>query len=430
MLIEIKIANFRSIREQQVFSLVASNSDKELDDCVIKSEFPGLAGVRLLKGAALYGANASGKSNVLSAILYVAGFVRRSATVLQPGDSTGAEPFKLDVESQRQPCKFELAFIHEGVRYEFGLAVTPERVIDEYLVAYPKGSPQRWYHRSFNPDTQSYDWAKPSSSFRADKSLEEKTRSNSLFLSVGPQFNHPQLTTVFDWFRNHLRFIDLAADRSLVPTFTARLVTKPTHHDRIIGLLRNADVGVADANVKEEERSIEELKSSLTPEAFARLEKQGGVRPLKRFDIQLTHQAEGLDPVPFNFNHEESDGTRRFFYLIGPWTDILDNGYTVFVDEIETSLHPLLIKELLKLLLCDEHNPKGAQVVFTTHNAVLLDSTLLRRDQIWFTEKLPSGATQLYPLTDYSPRKDEALEKGYLAGRYGAVPYLPHGLKS
>jgi AAA15 family ATPase/GTPase len=101
----------------------------------------------------------------------------------------------------------------------------------------------------------------------------------------------------------------------------------------------------------------------------------------------------------------------------------------VFVDEIETSLHPVLVKELLKLLLCSKNNPKGAQVVFTTHNPILLDGSLMRRDQVWFTEKSPVGATHLYPLTDYQPRKDEALAKGYLAGRYGAIPFMPEGLK-
>src|ERR1700685_2974355 len=103
------------------------------------------------------------------------------------------------------------------------------------------------------------------------------------------------------------------------------------------------------------------------------------------------------------FHGEESAGTRRFFALIGPWMDILDNGYTVFVDEIETSLHPVLVKELLKLVLSSKNNPKGAQVVFTTHNPMLLDSTLIRRDQVWFMEKSPDGATHLYPLTDYQP---------------------------
>jgi|688.fasta_scaffold175275_2 AAA15 family ATPase/GTPase len=429
MLIELKVTNFRSIREEQTFSLVAGNADKELASCVIDRELPGLSGVRFLKGAAIYGANASGKSNIIEAMGFVTRFVQRSATKLQPGDPTGAEPFKLDRDSASRPSEFEITFVAENDRFVFGFSVTPTRVIEEYLVAYPKGAPQRWYHRTFNTEKNAYEWAKPSTAFKQDKSLEDKTRENSLFLSVGPQFNHAQLTQVFNWFKKSVRFIHLSADAMLHPGFTAELVAKPSHHDRIMNLLRSADVGVADAQIQEKEISVEELKQSVPPSFLARLEKDGPIKPGKSVEINLTHKADGMEPVALDFDDEESAGTRRFFSLIGPWTDILDNGHTVFVDEIETSLHPVLVKELLKLLLCSKNNPKGAQVVFTTHNPILLDGSLMRRDQVWFTEKSPVGATHLYPLTDYQPRKDEALAKGYLAGRYGAIPFMPEGLK-
>ena len=429
MLIEFKVSNFRSIREEQTFSLVAGNADKELTSCVIDRELPGLSGVRFLKGAAIYGANASGKSNVIEAINYVTRFIQRSATKIQPGDSTGAEPFKLDRESATKPSVFEITFVSEGDRFVFGFAVTPTRVVEEYLVAYPKGAPQRWYQRTFNAEKNVYDWAKPSTAFKQDKSLQDKTRENSLFLSVGPQFNHTQLTQVFNWFKNSVRFIHLSADAMLRPVFTAELVAKPSHHDRILNLLKSADIGVVDAKVEEKEIDVEMLKKTLSESFLAQLEKDGLTKSQKLVKISLTHKAEGIEPVALDFDDEESAGTRRFFSLIGPWTDILENGYTVFIDEIETSLHPILVKELLKLLLCSKNNPKGAQVVFTTHNPVLLDGALMRRDQIWFTEKSPAGATHLYPLTDYQPRKDEALAKGYLAGRYGAIPFMPEGLK-
>jgi hypothetical protein len=289
--------------------------------------------------------------------------------------------------------------------------------------------PQRWYQRRFNATAESYEWAKPSTAFKQDKSLQDKTRENSLFLSVGPQFNHPQLTQVFNWFKSNVRFITLGAETGLHPGFTAEQITKPTLHDRIINLLRSADFGVADGKVQEKEITVDELKQHVPPFVLARLEKEGGLKAGKIVEINLTHKAEGIEPVALDFEDEESAGTRRFFALIGPWIDILDNGYTAFVDEIETSLHPVLVRELLKLLFCSKNNPKGAQVVFTAHNPILLDSTLMRRDQIWFTEKSASGETHLYPLTDYQPRRDEALAKGYLAGRYGAIPFLPEGLK-
>jgi AAA15 family ATPase/GTPase len=447
MLIEFKVSNYRSIREEQTFSLVASNSDKELPSCVIECDLPSLSGVKFLKGAAIYGANASGKSNVVQAIRFLAEFVKGSVTKLKPGDSTGAEPFKLDRTSASEPSKFEITFVADGVRYLFGLSVTEQRVVEEYLVAYPKGAPQRWYHRAFNEETNTYTWAKSSTAFKHDKDLQEKTRDNSLFLSVGPQFNHPQLTQVFNWFETNLHFIQLA-DEVLTPEATAKLITQPSHHDRLLNLLRSADIGITDAKIQEKDAfSLAELRQKVSPDllpemeslitaiesfnakAKAKFSPDKVAEPVKRMEINLTHKAEGIDPVSLDYEEEESAGTQRFFSLIGPWTDILDNGYTAFIDEIETSLHPILVRELLALLFSDKGNPKGAQIVFTTHNPILLDSTLLRRDQIWFTEKSPAGATHLYPLTDYKPRKDEALAKGYLAGRYGAIPYLPDGLK-
>ena len=195
-------------------------------------------------------------------------------------------------------------------------------------------------------------------------------------------------------------------------------------------------MGIADAKIEEKDVSFDDIKMNLPKALMERLQAAISAKknvivhsPIKNIDIRLSHKANGIDPVFFDFEDEESAGTRRFFALAGPWTDILDKGYTVFIDEMETSLHPQLIREMLKLLFSDVHNSKGAQVVFATHNPLLLDTTLLRRDQIWFTEKAPAGTTHLYPLTDYQPRKDEALAKGYLAGRYGAIPFIPEGLQ-
>jgi AAA15 family ATPase/GTPase len=429
MLIAFKVANFRSIREEQTFSLVASNYEKELVASLIERKLPGMSGQKFLKGAAIYGANASGKSNIVEAVRYLANFVSRSAIGIQPGDSTGAIPFKLDRESKSQPSEFEIAFVAQGTRFIFGFSVTPQRVVEEYLIAFPKGIPQHWYKRVFNEKTNSYVWPKPSTEFRHDKSLEDKTRENSLFLSVAPQFNHLQLTPVFNWFKENLRFVNLSAEGLFNSAFTADLMTNESHRRRILNLLRSADIGIIDAKLTEKKFATapEAVRKMIAPEYLALLETQ--LSEHRRIEVKLTHRGDQTDPVPLDLEDEESAGTRRFFSLIGPWIDTLDNGYTVFVDEIETSLHPILVKEVLKLLFCKENNPKGAQVVFTTHNPVLLDNALLRRDQIWFTEKSPAGATHLYPLMDYQPRKDEALAKGYLAGRYGAIPYLPDGLK-
>lgn len=430
MLIEFKTANFRSIREEQTFSLVSSNAVKDLENCLIETQLSGLSGLRFLKGAAIYGANASGKSNLIQALHFLSNFVQQSATTIQPGDPTGTEPFKLDRDSVNKPSEFEATFVTANVRYVYGVSLTRERVTEEYLFAYPNGSPQRWFHRTYNAEQKIYEWAKPSTAFKQDKSLQDKTRENSLFLSVGPQFNHEQLTPVFTWFKKELRFIHLNAENvRLRPRFTAKKLNSPEYHDRILNLLKSADFGITDAKAEEREFQVDEVKEKVPPDVLTEILASGGKVKVSKTEITLIHQAKNIDPVAMDFDNEESAGTRRFFSLAGPWLDILDNGYTVFIDEIETSLHPVLVRELLKLLFCSRNNTKGAQVVFTTHNPFLLDNSLIRRDQVWFAEKTPEGATHLYPLTDYKPRKDEALAKGYLAGRYGAIPFLPEGLQ-
>ncbi len=428
MLIEFKVSNFRSIREEQTFSLIASNYEKNHAECLIAPDLPGMAGVKFLKGAALFGANASGKSNVLAAVRFVARMIERSATESKPGDLTGAQPFKLDRDSNSQPSRFMVTFAVAGVRYVFGLAVTPQRVVEEYLDAYPKGLAQRWYHRTYNSESESYEWRKPSAAFRHDKDLQDKTRENALFLSVGPQFNHPQLTPIFEWFKNGLQFINLDAEAGFGPLFTAKLAMDAGRHDQLLSLLRSADFGVTGVEVNEREVKLTDWAfRSLAPlDEFIETDKGGAA--IRQLEIGLLHRGEGIDPVRFDFDKDESAGTRRFFALAGPWMDILKKNYTVFIDEIDTSLHSLLVRQLLELLFCRQDPLAGSQVIFTTHNATLLDQSLMRRDQIWFTEKTHAGATRLYPLTDFQPRKDEALAKGYLAGRYGAIPYLPEGL--
>ena len=422
MLIEFKVANFRSIREEQTLSLVASNYEKGCDECLIAPDLPGLAGVKLLKGAAIYGANASGKSNILKALQFVANFVAHSLTKLKPGDPTGVQPFKLDRESIDKPSRFELTFVTNEVRYVFALAATRQRVIEERLEAYPKGLRQLWYQRSYDSKTESYVWAKASTHFKRDPSLQERTRENALFLSVGPQFNHPQLTRVYAWFIENLAFVNLGGDEGVAPHFTTVMLEMPdaARRERVVKLLRKADIGVLDATTKREE-----------PRADFGIKDDGG-NPAAAWQLRpsLLHQGVGEVSAHLDFDDEESAGTRRFYALIAFWLDVLEKGHLVVVDEIDTSLHTLLVRELLQLILRDETYRKGAQVIFTANSPVLLDGSFLRRDQIWFTEKSTSGATTLYPLTDYKPRKDEALARGYLAGRYGAIPFLPEGLKT
>lgn len=426
MLIEFKVKNFRSIRDEQTLSLVATKANKELPDNVIDKPLKGLAGLQFLKGAALYGANASGKSNVLHALYYLADLVENSATKLKPGDPTGANPFKLDQKCIKEPSEFEVTFEIGGIRYLYGIAINSKRVVEEYLYAYPEGRSQCWCHRSYNIETEQYEWDKTAGAFKRDLKLQEYTKENVLFLSQGADLNHQQLTTVYMWFKTQLRFVFLSADeRGLHPGTTLDLLKNDPDRKRMISLLKSADFGITEVEAAEREFDIESTTAGSIPRF---LHKKDDGKFIET-QINLMHLGHDGTPIAMNFDDEESAGTRRFFSLLGPWLDILDHGYTVFIDEIDTSLHPLLVRELLTLLFCPKNNPNGAQIIFTTHNPVFLDQSLLRRDQIWFTEKDDAGATSLYPLTNYKERGKAALGKRYLAGVYGGIPFLPEGLQ-
>lgn len=429
MLIEFKVKNFRSIRDEQTLSLVATKANKELPENVIEKSLKGLAGLTFLKGAALYGANASGKSNVLLALKYLADLVENSATDFKPGDSTDAEPFKLDPSCIEESSEFEVTFEANDVRYLYGVAVNPHRIVEEYLYAYPEGRANCWCHRLYDENTNCYEWSKPSGSFKHDPKLQDYTKENVLFLSQGADLNHSQLTMVYMWFKAQLRFLNLGADGGIPPGITLKYFDDKNDRQRVLELLKSADIGISNIQVTERELNLESIKNSIAPDLLNRIIKAQNGEAITTAEINCLHRDIEGNTILMDFEDEESAGTQRFFSLIGPWLDILKNGYTVFIDEIDTSLHPLLVRELLKLLFCAENNTNGAQIIFTTHNPVFLDQTLLRRDQVWFTEKDDSGATTLYPLTDYKERNNAAIGKRYLAGVYGGVPFLPEGLK-
>jgi len=429
MLIEFKVANYRSIRDEQIFSLVANNYDKSLLDNLIVPNLAGLSKVKLLKGAAVYGPNASGKSNIMSAFTFMVNFVANSTIKIAPNEPTGTVPFCLDAESKQKPSSFEIMASIDGVRYTYGFALTSERVWREHLIAYPKGSAQNWFVRTYNSDKNEYSWDHSLEHFKLDKDLCEKTRPNSLFVSTGAQFNNAQLTIVYNWFSKGLKFLKLDSENMLAPITTASLFKNDA---KIAGhvqqLLHSADFGITATDISHEDIALDEIRDHIAPEVFRKMEADAKRSSLRVPRIKFKHHAVNIVDQDIDYN-EESAGTRRFFSLIGPWLDILDHGYTVIIDELETSLHPILVKEFLKLLFSATYNPKGAQIVFTIHNPILLDTEVIRRDQIWFTEKDEHGATRLYPLTDYKPRKNESLSRGYLAGRYGAIPFIPEGLR-
>lgn len=426
MLLQFSVSNYRCFRQLQTLNLAASGQDKSLPENCINAELPGLAGKQWLRGVAVYGANASGKTTVIEALRALATMVTQSASMTDPEDPIPqVEPFALAPEEAESPTAFGVVMVAGGVRYEYRVAATRKRIWHESLRAFPGPKAQMWYCRDWNAEAAAYEWTpERPSGFERDRRLEGDTLANMLFLSKHVASNRQELEPVFRWFKSRLRFLDLSARSKLGLAFTQDQVEKKTElYQPIMELLRHADLGITGARV---------IRTTLPEEMLKMIEgapsaMQEQLRNHLQLKPELLHRALASDGVPLPWD-SESAGTHRFFALAGPWLNILANGYTVFVDELETSMHPLMVRELLRLLFSARTNPHGAQIVFTTHNPLLLDMTLIRRDQVWFTDKDEAGEGHLYPLTDYAPRNTESLVRGYMSGRYGGVPVFPRGL--
>ena len=361
--------------------------------------------------------------------------VENSAKMTDPKEPIPQiEPFALAPGQPESPTAFAVVFVAEGIRYEYRVAATRERIWHESLRAFPNTKEQLWFSRDWSAESGSYMWSpERPTGFQRDAQLEGYTLSNMLFLSKAVASNRTKLEPVFRWFKERLGIFDLSAQGGFeLFGFTLKKIQDQTPlRNRIIELLRHADLGVTGARAIEQrpsENAIDAVSNILETTLKDKVLLAETLKdPQKWSRPELTHRGSGAAEVPLPWG-SESAGTRRMFGLAGPWLEILSNGYTICVDELETSMHPLMVRELLRLFFSATENPQGAQILFTTHNPLLLDATLLRRDQVWFTEKDADGEAHLYPLTDYQPRKGESLVRGYLSGRYGAVPFIPEGL--
>jgi len=420
MLIEFRVKNFRSLRDEQVLSLVASK-DKTLHDTHTLGT--GLkAAPHLLRSSVLYGANASGKSNLVKAMQYMRGVVLDSATVIQPGQNFSVQPFRLDNESDAQATTFEVSFILEGVRYQYGFGLTSERIVSEHLLVYKAAKPQHWFTRHFDEESgkDAYEFG---TGLKGAKSVwEGATRPNALFLSMAVQLNSDALRPVFDWFANRLVIVNEQAP--LNPQASIQMLGRPEGRRQIRDFLAAADTSIADI----------EVITRKVPGQSVHFDLAAGQTEVRNEEVE-EHQLRFSHITPqgravFDLM-DESNGTRSLLFLAGPVLDILQKGLTLVVDELDTSLHTLLVRELVRLFHQPAVNTGGAQLIFTTHDTSLLDAAdLFRRDQIWFVEKDVDQASRLVALSEFSPRKSEALERGYLMGRYGGIPLLdPIGLK-
>lgn len=411
MLLEFRVRNYRSIRDEQVLTLIASG-DKELAETHLAPT--GLkAASHALRSAVVYGPNASGKSSLLRALDYLRAVVAESATVIQPGQTYNVQPFKLDPASAQQPTEFEITFLLAGVRHQYAFSMTTQRIVSESLLVYRSSKPTQLFNRQ-HVDGDVYDYEFSTYLSGPRKVWQESTRPNSLFLSMAAQLNSEQLGPVFNWIVRNIVF--LPAGASVLPDFTTALLATADGRASIREFLSAADISIADVQVVSRKAMHAQWVMSASGVQQASQEERELLMP-------IFEHSTPKGSAKFEL-HDESEGTQRLYGLIAPVLDCLREGRVLVVDELDSSLHTLLVRRLIAMFQTPELNPHGAQLIFSTHDTSLLDHTLFRRDQIWFTEKDADQATRLYPLTDFSPRKQEAWERGYLAGRYGAVPFF------
>lgn len=418
MLAEFRVKNFRSLRDEQVLSLVASK-DKTLDDT--HSMPTGLkAAPSLLRSAVIYGANAGGKSNLIKALQYMRGVVLESATVIQPGQSFAVQSFRLDELSANQATEFEVTFILAGVRYQYGFAMTTQRIVREHLLVYKAFKPQRWFERHFDAESGK-DVYEFGSGLKGAKHLwEGATRPNALFLSMAVQLNSDAMRPVFDWFSTSLVIFNEQFQPG--PQMSIQMLQQDEGRKIICDFLSAADISISDIEVVTRKVPGQAVHFDLVAgKTEVRSEE------VEEHQLRFSHVTDQGKAV-FDLM-DESNGTRNLLFLTGPVLDILKRGLTLVIDELDTSLHTLLVRELVRLFHQPDVNTGGAQLVFTTHDTSLLDAPgLFRRDQVWFVEKDKDQASTLVALAEFSPRKNEALERGYLIGRYGGIPFLDHSL--
>lgn len=399
MLQQFSVTNHRSIRERTTISLLATR-DSSLRDCILspdetqrasRSASRPYGSKALVPVLALYGANAAGKSNLIHALLLMRSFVAGEHARPLKDAPLPQEPFAF-TEGNSLPTTLEVIYYFEGVKYAYGFSFDRKKIIEEYLYHWPNGREALIFSRTGN----NYQFRE---NISEQQTLAGRTPENRLYLVSSNEWNCPQTAKAYLWFTRKLS--DLSGETLSFDQTLAALKQGENLKGKILHEMLVADLGIVDIRISD---------SSDIPQITMVHQLQTTEGDVKQYPLLLS---------------QESQGTQRFFSRIGSWIQALEMGGVLIVDEIEASLHPLLTRHLIETIQDKSVNRNQAQLIFTTHDVGLLDQNLLRRDQIWFAQKDEKTAeTEIYALTDFSPRKSENISKGYLQGRYGAIPFI------
>lgn len=407
MLIEFSVKNFMSFKNKVTLSMEKGNGLENEENVVFDGD------INVLKSAAIYGANASGKSNLLKAFTCAILMVRTSSLISVGQKWVFLRPFLFDEESKNKPSEFEFVFKTNGVKYKYYFSADENKVYDEVLDAYYTQKPTNIFRRT---NTNNYEFYVDKKKLEA---LSMNNTENKLFLATATTWNYDKTKDAYLWFVNGIDTYDSfnnITDKDLI----AYSKDSEDLKEFALKLLNKADILIKDVTVHYEEKEIDNL-------LLAPLEKSNDKYKVKNINIELEHEVMvGNDKHNYKLNFvDESSGTKVLFAFAPFLKRAFENTKVIIVDELERSLHPALVEFIVKLFNNKEINKANSQLIFTTHAMNLLNLELLRRDQIWFTEKNPeNGVTDLYPLDSFSVRKDENIQKGYINGRYGAIPFI------
>lgn len=413
MLLQFTVENFMSIKNKCVFDLTP-NFDKEHPENILEK-----GGQKALNVITVYGANASGKSNLFKAMTTALNIIRNSEN-MQINMRLPVTPFKFDQSTISKPTSFEFTFVaKDEKKYVYGFSATQEKIIEEYLYCYNSAKPSVIFDFTYTTDPIELKFSRSTKTELAP--LLEKRIPNKLFISTATAWNAESTKVAFEWLATAVNtFMDIN-NLTNVSLDKYRLDENKENIEFAKLLMKHADINITDFDIKITETEKLPFELMLNGQALSTDKNYN-------FEILTNHSIKDDNNQVHEFKldlSEESLGTKQLFFYAPILKEIIDNGATLFVDELDRSLHPFIVKYIISMFRDETINKNGAQLIATTHETVLLSLDMLRRDQIYFTEKdCDTGVTSLYSLNEFSVRKSDNIEKGYLLGRYGAIPLV------
>lgn len=438
MLVDFTIKNYRSFKSESLFSMVAEKKKEDISNNLFNISED--SDISLLKTAVVYGANASGKSNLLLAFDTLKNFILNSTDLKLDQEIPYYKPFLLDVETRNQPMLFEIEFVTaEPMRYRYSVEFDKTQIISEKLIFFPEKNGRNLFER--DGVNGKYIWGRDLKGKK--ESLTGEVLKNVLFLSKAANNNESdeRLRAIYRYFRtNFMIHTAIDSSKALFYYTTTKLSKEKEekYKDSILEFLKSADTGISSIKTKHKTDKPFEfvLTENMTQEEIKEVLKKKVLNDIStKVDLGhkvYSHQNETGDDHFFQLQ-DESAGTIKMFDLAGKIIDTLRNGNVLIVDELDSSFHPLMSEYILSIFNDPVKNPKNAQLIVATHDAYLLDSQKLRRDQIWFVEKDKYGASNLYSLDEFEKsevRKNVPFDRWYLSGRFGALPLIDKKLFS